>query len=61
MKVIRAPMREEYIVVRKGLRLLQGRTEIAVRENGGNSSPHPAITRNTVGVLARMSRSPHRE
>jgi hypothetical protein len=60
MKVIRAPIREEYIVVRKGLRLLEGRSKIALRENGGNSSPHPAIIRNAREDVQRMSRSDHR-
>jgi hypothetical protein len=59
MKVIRATIREEYIVVRKGLRLLQGRSKIATRENGGNSSLHPAITKSAPEEVARMSRSAH--
>jgi hypothetical protein len=59
MKVIRAPIREEYIVVRKGLRLLEGRSKIAVRENGGNCSLHPAITDNAPEDVSRMSCSAH--
>jgi len=45
MKIIRAPLREERIVVRKGLRLLEGRAKIVVGENGSNASPHIVILR----------------
>jgi hypothetical protein len=60
MKVIRAPIREEYIVVRKGLRLLEGRSKITVQQNRGNSSPRPAITNKAAEDALRMSRSAHR-
>ena len=60
MKVIRAPIREEYIVIRKGLRLLEGRSKIADRQNGGNSSLHPAIVNNAPEDVARTSRPAQR-
>jgi hypothetical protein len=60
VKVIRAPIREEYIVVRKGLRLVNGRTEIAVRKDRDNSSLHPAITNTAQEDVARASRSDYR-
>jgi len=59
MKIIRAPLREERTVVRKGLRLLEGRTENAVRENGSNVSPHIVIARQGSGNGARMPGSSH--
>jgi len=59
MKIIRAPLSEERIVVRRGLRLLEGRTKIAVRENGSNASPHIVILRQGSGNGARMSGSSH--
>ena len=60
MKVIRGPIREEYIVVRKGLRLLEGRSKTGVRQNNGNSFPHPAVTHNAPAEVARMLRSTQR-
>ena len=57
MKVIRAPIREEYIVVRKGLRFLERRSKTAVRQNGGNSNPHLGITNSAPADVGRMARS----
>jgi len=57
VKMIKAPDREEHTIVRKGLRLLEGRTEIAVRKSDSNASTHLANTRHALGDAARMS--PH--
>jgi hypothetical protein len=54
MKIIRAPIREEHTLVRKGLRLLEGRTEIAVRKRDSNDT-HLASTRHALGDAARMT------
>jgi hypothetical protein len=58
MKTIRAPDREEHTIVRKGLRLLEGRTGIAVRKSDSNASTRLASTRHAWGDAARMT--PHR-